>query len=63
MTTRPTNKTHFIMTNPSHPGNVGAAARALKTMGFKHLRLVKPKIDNITQHEDAVAFASGAQDV
>lgn len=63
MTTHPTQRTHFIMTNPSHPGNVGAAARALKTMGFKHLRLVKPKIDNITQHEDAVAFASGAQDV
>lgn len=51
------------MTNPSHPGNVGAAARALKTMGFEQLRLVKPKINEITQHEDAVAFASGAQDV
>ncbi|MDO5666286.1 MAG: RNA methyltransferase [Alcaligenaceae bacterium] len=51
------------MTNPSHPGNVGAAARAVKNMGFDQLRLVKPRFDNITRHEDAVAFASGAQDV
>ena len=51
------------MTNPSHPGNVGAAARALKTMGFQQLRLVKPKLATINQHADAVAMASGAQDV
>lgn len=63
MTTHPTQRTHFIMTNPSHPGNVGAAARALKTMGFTHLRLVKPKVEKITAHEEAIAFASGAQDV
>jgi tRNA/rRNA methyltransferase len=63
MTTHPTQRTHFIMTNPSHPGNVGAAARALKTMGFQQLRLVKPKVDDITKHDDAIAFASGAQDV
>lgn len=51
------------MTNPSHPGNVGAAARALKNMGFEQLRLVKPRFEAIIQHEDAIAFASGAQDV
>lgn len=51
------------MTNPSHPGNVGAAARAMKTMGFEQLRLVKPRFENIIQHEEAIAFASGAQDV
>ncbi|MFP3479901.1 RNA methyltransferase, partial [Burkholderia sp. SIMBA_057] len=26
--------TRFVLVEPSHPGNVGAAARALKTMGF-----------------------------
>lgn len=51
------------MTNPSHPGNVGAAARALKNMGFEQLRLIKPRFEHITQHEEAIAFASGAQDV
>lgn len=28
----------FILVEPSHPGNIGSAARALKTMGWKHLR-------------------------
>ena len=32
----------FILVEPSHPGNVGAAARAIGTMGFKNLSLVKP---------------------
>lgn len=59
----PAQRTHFVMTNPSHPGNVGAAARALKTMGFEQLRLVKPRFEEIIRHEEAVAFASGAQDV
>lgn len=63
MTNNPLKQTHFLMTNPSHPGNVGAAARAIKTMGFHQLRLIQPKIENIIQHKDAVAFASGAQNV
>ena len=33
---------HFILYKPAVPGNVGAAARAIKTMGFKHLRLINP---------------------
>lgn len=32
----------FVLVAPSHPGNVGAAARAMKTMGFRRLRLVAP---------------------
>jgi len=65
----PTSATHafehvrFIMVQPSHPGNVGAAARAIKTMGFKELWLVAPKYPDIHQHEDAIALASGATDV
>ena len=32
-----------VLSHPSHPGNVGAAARAMKTMGLAHLRLVAPR--------------------
>ena len=53
----------FIMVHPSHPGNVGAAARAIKTMGFGDLCLVAPKTDDISSQHDAIALASGATDV
>ena len=33
---------YFILVEPRTPGNVGSAARALKTMGFKNLLLVNP---------------------
>lgn len=33
----------FVLCRPSHPGNIGAAARAIKTMGFSDLRLVEPE--------------------
>lgn len=56
-------RVHFIMVSPSHPGNVGSAARAIKTMGFNQLHLVKPNNPNILQHPDAHALASGAQDI
>lgn len=32
----------FVLVGPRHPGNIGATARALKTMGFSQLRLVDP---------------------
>lgn len=51
------------MVKPHHPGNVGATARAMKTMGFNALWLVDPLDKNVTHHEDAIALASGAQDV
>ncbi|WP_420227624.1 RNA methyltransferase [Pigmentiphaga litoralis] len=51
------------MVEPSHPGNVGSAARALKTMGFADLVLVNPKIPDVITHPDAVSLASGAGDV
>ncbi|HEU0231061.1 MAG TPA: RNA methyltransferase [Burkholderiaceae bacterium] len=56
-------RVRFIMVRPSHPGNVGAAARALKTMGFDSLWLVAPRLDDVISHPDAVALASGATDV
>ncbi len=50
----------IILSNTSHPGNIGAAARAMKTMGLTQLVLVEPK-----QFPDAeaTARASGADDV
>ena len=53
----------FVLVETSHPGNVGAAARAIKTMGFDRLILVRPRFENVLTHEEAIAFASGAQDV
>ena len=32
-----------VLCRPSHPGNIGAAARAMKTMGLADLRLVAPE--------------------
>ena len=50
----------FVLVGTSHPGNVGAAARAMKTMGFAELRLVEP-CDHLGG--EARARASGAEDV
>lgn len=49
-----------VLCEPSHPGNIGAAARALKTMGLERLVLVKPA--NFP-HPDADARAAGGLDV
>lgn len=50
----------IILVETSLPANIGSAARAMKTMGLKNLRLVSPKepID-----EQAEALAAGAKDV
>jgi tRNA/rRNA methyltransferase len=55
--------TRFILIGTSHPGNVGAAARAMKVMGFCDLVLVAPRIADVQHHADARAMASGATDV
>ncbi|MEA3460858.1 MAG: tRNA/rRNA methyltransferase [Bacteroidota bacterium] len=51
---------HFILYKPAVPGNVGAAARAIKTMGFKHLRLIDP-----CNHlgDEARMLAHGSHDI
>jgi tRNA/rRNA methyltransferase len=33
----------IVLCRPSHPGNIGAAARAMKTMGLSDLRLIAPE--------------------
>ena len=55
--------TRFILIGTSHPGNVGAAARAMKVMGYADLVLVAPRWPDVLQHADAIAMASGASDV
>lgn len=51
------------MVQPSHPGNVGSAARAIKTMGFSQLVLVEPRYPDMLTCDEAVALASGATDI
>jgi tRNA/rRNA methyltransferase len=55
--------TRFILIQTSHAGNVGAAARAMKTMGFDDLVLVAPRWPNVLRREETIQRASGALDV
>ena len=56
-------RTRFILIQTSHAGNVGAAARAMKTMGFDDLVLVAPRWPNVLRREETIQRASGALDV
>jgi tRNA/rRNA methyltransferase len=56
-------RTRFILIETSHPGNVGAAARALKVMGFDEMVLVAPRYANVLRKEETIQRASGANDV
>ena len=55
--------TRFVLINPSHAGNVGAVARAIKVMGFADLVLVQPRCADVLVQDETVARASGAADV
>lgn len=57
------NRLRFVLVETSRPGNIGATARAMKNMGFADLVLVNPREADCLQHEEAIAFASGAQDI
>src|SRR5215472_8961875 len=50
----------IVLVAPSHPGNIGAAARAMKNMALASLVLVRPRE---FPHPEATARASGADDV
>ena len=50
----------FILVEPSHPGNIGAAARAIGTMGFRNLTLINPEKH---PHPESRARSSGALDI
>ncbi|MDO8414057.1 MAG: RNA methyltransferase [Gallionellaceae bacterium] len=49
-----------VLSHTTHPGNIGAAARAMKTMGLEQLYLINPKH---FPDKQAVAMATGADDV
>jgi tRNA/rRNA methyltransferase len=53
----------FVLVETSRPGNIGSAARAMKTMGFSELVLVNPRDPNALHDAEAVALSSGASDV
>ena len=50
----------IVLVEPSHPGNIGAVARAMKNMALEDLVLVRPKQ---FPHSEATARASGADDI
>ncbi|WDS37378.1 RNA methyltransferase [Pseudoxanthomonas sp.] len=50
----------FVLVGTQHPGNIGAAARALKTMGLAQLVLVQPEK---YPHDEAFRRAAGADDL
>lgn len=59
----PADTTRFVLLHTSHAGNVGAAARAMKVMGFSDLVLVRPRFADVLSREETVAMASGAADI
>lgn len=52
-----------VLVRPSHPGNIGACARAMRVMGLRNLVLVAPRLADVHRHDEARARASGATDV
>ena len=56
----PLSHIRVVLSHTTHPGNIGAAARAMKTMGLHHLYLINPRLFPDPQ---ADAMAAGADDV
>ncbi len=56
-------RVRVVLVSPSHAGNVGACARALKTMGLSQLWLVSPRKVDVHKDPEAVTLSSGATDV
>lgn len=54
------NNIRIVLVEPTHPGNIGAVARAMKTMGLSRLLLVNPKK---FPHYEASKLAAGAESV
>ena len=50
----------IVLIDPSHPGNIGSVARAMKNMALSDLVLVRPRA---FPHPEAIALAAGADDV
>jgi tRNA/rRNA methyltransferase len=56
-------RVRFVLVEPTLAANIGAAARAIKTMGFQRLVVVNPRDPAYRTDRDAVALATGAADV
>ena len=56
----PANRIRIVLVGTQHPGNIGSAARAMKTMGLTRLVLVAPER---FPHPEAHALAAGADDL
>lgn len=56
----PAKRIRIVLVGTQHPGNIGSAARAMKTMGLERLVLVAPER---YPHPEANALAAGADDV
>ncbi|GAB1233654.1 RNA methyltransferase [Ferrigenium sp. UT5] len=56
----PLDNVRVVLSHTTHPGNIGAAARAMKTMGLRRLYLVNPRFFPDAQ---ATAMAAGADDI
>ncbi len=57
------NRINWVFFDLSHPGNLGASARALKVMGASNLNLVNPVHKNLASNIIAIRRAAGATDV
>lgn len=53
----------FVLVEPAHPGNIGSSARAIKTMGFRDLRVVVPWVKDYRDDAEAQAYATSSIDV
>jgi tRNA/rRNA methyltransferase len=56
-------RVRFVLVQPSHAGNIGAAARAVKSMGFDRLHVVAPQCAAFANDPAAVALATHGADV
>ena len=54
------NSIRVVLVEPTHPGNIGAVARSMKTMGLSRLVMVNPKK---FPHDEATKRAAGAESV
>ena len=52
-----------VLMRTTHPGNVGAVARAMKNMGLSDLSLVSPEFNKVLSEHEALRRSSGAEDV
>ncbi len=56
-------RVRFVLVQPSHPGNIGSSARALRTMGFERLSVVAPHMAHFAADEQAIALATHGLEV